>query len=92
MANRLGIAIEEYLMIIREKNDKIQSVDLRVTNIDGITMIRVRSSGERYNPFETESGEIGIEMVRTMASKIQFSYVLGVNNIDIIFQTEEKGN
>lgn len=92
MVNRLGLAIEEYLMIIKEKNDRIQSVDLRATNLDGVTMIRVRSSGERYNPFEQEREEMGIQMIQGMASKIQFSYVLGINNIDIMFQTEERRN
>ena len=90
MVSHLGLAIEEYLMIIKEYNQNLNSVDFRVTKQDETTRIRIRSSGTQYNPFDSKQDEdnIGITLLKNIASDIQYCYILGMNNIDFIFSNK----
>lgn len=92
--NRLGMAIEELLVVMKEANPEMKSVDLRVFALESETGIRIRSAGERYNPFEmAQDGEdlfyLGVTMLQNMAEEISYSYTLGMNTLYLSFS--EKG-
>lgn len=90
MTNRLGLAIEELLVVMKEKNPGMVSVDLRAMALEDATGIRIRSAGDRYNPFEQSELEeddfyMGIMMLKRMAEEITYSYTLGMNTIYLRF-------
>ena len=92
--NRLGMEIEELLVVMKEANPEMKSVDLRVFALEAETGIRIRSAGERYNPFEmAQDGEdlfyLGVTMLQNMAEEISYSYTLGMNTLYLSFS--EKG-
>lgn len=96
--NRLGLAIEEIMVILKEKTPGMNSVDLRVFSIEESTGIRIRSAGAFYNPFEsTDTGDdlfyMGVSMIKKMAKTVNHSYVLGMNTLYMEFHKngEEKG-
>ena len=88
--NRIGMAIEELLMVMKEANPGMKSVDLRVFALEASTGVRIRSAGERYNPFEmAQDGEdlfyLGVTMLQNMAEEISYSYALGMNTLYLSF-------
>lgn len=94
--NRLGLAIEELMMVIKEKVPGMESVDLRAFSIGESTGIRIRCTGAFYNPFAEEIEEdemsfyMGISMLERMAKNIKHSYVLGMNTIYLEFHKNGK--
>ena len=95
LTNRLGLAIEELLVVMRQDNPKMVSVDLRAFALEETTGIRIRSAGGRYNPFEQSELEeddfyMGIMMLKRMANEITYSYTLGMNTICLNFGQRKK--
>ena len=95
LTNRLGLAIEELLVVMRQDNPKMVSVDLRAFALEETTGIRIRSAGGRYNPFEQSELEeddfyMGIMMLKRMANEITYSYTLGMNTICLNFGERKK--
>ena len=89
--NRIGLAIEELLMVIYEKDKSLKSIDLRAFALPGNIGIRIRSAGELYDPFkESDTGDedfyMGITMLKAMAQAVTHQYTLGSNTINIIFE------
>lgn len=88
--NRIAMAIEELLMVMKAENPGMKSVDLRAFALETVTGIRVRSAGERYNPFEKaqESGDLfylGVRLLQNMAQETSYSYALGMNTLYLGF-------
>lgn len=89
---RLGLAIEELLGVIVQKNEGLKSVDLRAFAFENTIGIRVRCAGKRYDPFSDKAEDdflMGIDMIRKMAQSVNYTYSLGMNVINISF--ERKG-
>lgn len=92
MTMKLGMAIEEILTVIVAKNEKLESVDLRVFSLEGNTGLRIRCGGIRYNPFESGDDDdflMGVNMLVKLSDTILYTYVLGMNNISISIKTGE---
>ena len=90
---RLGLAIEELMTVLAQMNDKLESVDLRAFAVDGCTGIRIRYAGKRYNPFEDEEDEdfmMGIVMLQKMAEVVHYTYSLGMNTMNILFEGNDE--
>ena len=91
---RLGLAIEELLNVMLEKDPTIKDVDLRAFALEGAAGIRIRCAGSRYNPFEDEDSDddflLGIHMLKKMAHAVNHTYTLGMNTINIIFPFKEE--
>ncbi len=96
--NRISMAIEELLMVMKEANPEMKSVDLRVFALEEATGIRIRCAGERYDPFErrragkmaeeneeTELFFLGVSMLQNLAQEISHSYTLGMNTLYMSF-------
>ena len=90
---RLGLAIEELMTVLAQMNDNLESVDLRAFALDDCTGIRIRYAGKRYNPFEDEEDEdfmMGIVMLQKMAEVVHYTYSLGMNTMNILFEGNDE--
>lgn len=90
-AMKLSLAIEEILTVYAQKNHSLSSVDMRAFVIQGSIGIRIRCAGVRYNPFASnlEDGDdflMGVTMIRKMSEVINYNYLLGTNNLLILFE------
>ena len=88
--NRIAMAIEEMLMVMKEENPEMKSVDLRAFALETVTGIRIRCAGDRYDPFERAKQQedlryLGVNMLRSMAGEISYSYTLGMNTLYLEF-------
>ena len=88
--NRIAMAIEEMLMVMKEENPEMKSVDLRAFALETVTGIRIRCAGDRYDPFERAKDQedlryLGVNMLRSMAGEISYSYTLGMNTLYLGF-------
>ena len=88
--NRIAMAIEEMLMVMKEENPEMKSVDLRAFALETVTGIRIRCAGDRYDPFERAKDQedlryLGVNMLRSMAGEISYSYTLGMNTLYLEF-------
>ena len=87
---RLGLSIEELLTVIIAKSPEIDSVDLRVFALDGMTGIRIRCAGKNYDPFQDQDSDddflMGVTMLKKMADVSIHTFTLGFNTINIIFR------
>ena len=89
---KLRLAIEEILTVLAKKNENLESVDLRAFAVDGNTGIRIRYAGIRYNPFDKNTDDdddflMGVAMINKMAEIVTYTYSLGMNTINILFDT-----
>ena len=94
---RLGLAIEELMTVLAQKNKNLTSVDLRVFTLDGTTGIRIRCAGIQYNPFEEENEPdddflMGVNMIQKLAEVVTYTYSLGMNTINILFEKNPQNN
>lgn len=85
--NAVALAIEEILTIISEKslNGK-GTIDVRVIISEGKGIVRIRSGGKKYNPFDVVDDGLdylGVRMISKLASDIQYLSVLKVNTLII---------
>lgn len=91
-AMKLQLAIEEVLTVYAAKIENLASIDLRAYALIGIIGIRVRVSGARYNPFEIDDEDddflMGIRIIDKLSDAVTYTYTLGLNNINILFDIE----
>lgn len=87
-AMAISLAIEEILTIISEKSLEWRGVlDVRLTKNGDDGMLRIMSSGKRYDPFAEQDDTldyIGVQMISKLAKEKKYLSVLGINTI-IIF-------
>lgn len=87
-AMAISLAIEEMLTIISEKSLMGHgSLDVRVILSGENGIIRIRSGGKHYNPFDEQDDSLdymGVQLISKLATDIQYLSVLGVNTL-IIF-------
>ena len=97
LAYRLELSCEEliYEMISGCYPDgKGVKIDIGISysESDSSTIINLTSSGKKFNPFELEADDnddihLGISMLKRIADgNINYSYVKGLNSIDIVLQ------
>jgi Na+-driven multidrug efflux pump len=86
-AMAISLAIEEILTIISEKSLMGHgNLDVRVIKSGENGIIRIRSGGKRYDPFESQDDSLdymGVQMISKLATDIQYLSVLGVNTLII---------
>lgn len=86
-AMAVSLAIEEILTIISQKSLMGRgNLDVRVIKSGENGMIRIRSGGKRYDPFQEQDDSldyIGVQMISRLATEIQYLSVLGINSLII---------
>lgn len=89
---RLGLSIEELLNVLISKSPEINSLDLRVFVMEGMTGIRIRCAGKNYDPFHDEKSDddflMGVRMLKKMSDVAVHTFTLGCNTINIIFRRD----
>ena len=86
---RISLALEEVLTLMRTKciGSAAETFDLRVFTGDGRTGIRIRCTGERYNPFEQPDDAdecMGVRMINSLSTEVVYNFVYGMNNLLIL--------
>lgn len=92
--NRLGLGIEEILMVMKGRILGLKSVDLRAFALEDMTGIRIRCAGDFFDPFTAEEeGEddffLGVALMKKLADEAMHSYTLGMNTIYLCFNKKE---
>ncbi len=83
---RLGLAIEEIMTIIKDHDADLQSVDLRAFAQEAVMGVVIRYSGKPFDPFADEDEDnLSIMMMKNMSSLLNYSYSIGINMINIVF-------
>ena len=83
----LSLAIEEILVIIADKSLGYKGeMDMRVFKHGDDIILRIRSGGNYYNPFDHNNEEekldyLGVDMIEKMAQKIDYQSTLGINTL-----------
>lgn len=89
----LSLALEELLVLIQSKvqEEKEKYADVRVYIKDDTTLLRIRYPGMHFNPIqyyeenpEQLSDSMGVGILVKSAESVEYSEVLGVNNLLII--------
>ena len=77
--------MEELAVYIANRKNKDAYVDILVRIIDGNIEIDFRSLGRVFDPNEDNAGDIeeNIIMLRSVVSKIENDYILGMNSTRI---------
>ncbi len=90
----ISLALEELLVLVYRViclNEKDSYVDVRVYIKDEITILRIRYPGKRFNPVEYYnhdddklSDSMGVGILLKSAKSLEYSEVLGINNLMIM--------
>ncbi|MCR5303931.1 MAG: hypothetical protein K6E33_05150 [Lachnospiraceae bacterium] len=88
---RLGMAIEELLVILKGRIKDESGFDLRAFMSDNVIGVRIRSTGDDFNPFspeyEDDEDMMGVKMIEKLAVDVTQSHALGMNTIHIFFES-----
>ncbi len=97
-ANYVGLAIEEMatntIKYSYQSSDKTNYIDIFVRILEDTVIVSLREDGAQFDPtktYEEEEGEFfyhGINLVKTIAEKVEYSYTLGLNCILIYIKKE----
>ncbi|MCF0120926.1 MAG: hypothetical protein HUJ65_04740 [Oscillospiraceae bacterium] len=87
----ISLAIEELMMVIRDRGDGELSYDVRAFSLPGETGIRIRYGGRQFNPFDwsyAAKGDdfdisTGVNMIKSIAKKVNYQWVFGTNSLQI---------
>jgi len=86
-AMAVSLSIEEMLMIIAEKSLEFKGkMDIRLFKNDDDVILRIRSGGKYYNPFDENDDSLdylGVKMIEKIATKIDYQSTLGINTLII---------
>lgn len=87
IANKIAVAAEEMAANInlRTENNKKKKadVDIRICIADGEAVLSIRDNAEPFDPTASEVGSAefsGLDMLRAISKKIEYSRVLGFNS------------
>ncbi len=101
-ANRIGIAVEEMATNVSKfgsNGSKIESIDVRVHITDTDLTLRFRDDGVMFDPtaFRRDDEENGfavggIEVVKRLADKIEYTRQIGFNTTIMVFEKDTLKN
>ena len=79
----VGVAIEDMIVHIIDINDEIDLVDVIIRDNHEYILISIKYSGICINIMEDERMESNINILNSISQKIEYSQILGLNNIVI---------
>jgi hypothetical protein len=77
------MAIEDMIVHIIDINENIDLIDVIVRDTGDYILISIKYSGIGINVTEDESIESNIAILNSVSQKIDYSQILGLNNIVI---------
>jgi hypothetical protein len=77
------MAIEDMIVHIIDINDDIDLIDVIIRDNEDYILISIKYSGICINIMEDESMESNISILKSVSQKIDYSQILGLNNIVI---------
>lgn len=87
---RMSLSMEELMtMILKENRDQTVAFDLRLLAIQDSKGIRIRYSGEEYNPFRNRQKlddveYLGVRMIYDMVECVTYQRTFGMNMLQIL--------
>ncbi len=79
----VSMAIEDMIVHIIDINDDIDLIDVIIRDNEDYILISIKYSGICINIMEDESMESNISILKSVSQKIDYSQILGLNNIVI---------
>ena len=79
----VSMAIEDMIVHIIDINGSVDLIDVIIRDNDDYILISIKYSGRAINVMEDESMESNIAILNNISQKIDYSQILGLNNIVI---------
>lgn len=79
----VSMAIEDMIVHIIDINDNVDLIDMIIRENEDYILISIKYSGNSINVMEDESMESNITILNKISQKIDYSQILGLNNIVI---------
>ena len=79
----VSMAIEDMIVHIIEINEDVDLIDVIIREHDDYILISIKYSGMGINVMDDESIESNISILNRVSQKIDYSQILGLNNIVI---------
>ena len=79
----VSMAIEDMIVHIIDINDNVDLIDMIIRENGDYILISIKYSGNSINVMEDESMESNIAILNKISQKIDYSQILGLNNIVI---------
>ena len=79
----VSMAIEDMIVHIIDINDNVDLIDMIIRENGDYILISIKYSGHSINVMEDESMESNITILNKISQKIDYSQILGLNNIVI---------
>lgn len=79
----VAMAIEDMIVHIININEKVDLIDMIIRDNGSYILISIKYSGECINVLEDEDMESNIAILNKISQKIDYSQILGLNNIVI---------
>ena len=80
------MAIEDMIVHIIDINESIDLIDVIIRDNEDYILISIKYSGKGINVMEDESIESNIAILNNISQKIDYSQILGLNNIVITIE------
>ena len=82
----VSMAIEDMIVHIIDINESIDLIDVIIRDNEDYILISIKYSGKGINVMEDESIESNIAILNNISQKIDYSQILGLNNIVITIE------
>ncbi len=79
----VSMAIEDMIVHIIDINENVDLIDIIIRDTEEYILISIKYSGECINIMEDENIESNIAILNNVSQKIDYSQILGLNNIVI---------
>jgi hypothetical protein len=82
----VSMAIEDMIVHIIDINESIDLIDVIIRDNEDYILISIKYSGKGINVMEDENIESNIAILNNISQKIDYSQILGLNNIVITIE------
>ena len=79
----IGMAVEDMIIYILESNDKVDLIDSVIRNDEDSILISIKYSGKAINLLAEDNPESNISILKKLSDNIDYSEILGLNNVVI---------
>ena len=83
MSALIGMAVEDMIIYIIERNDKVDLIDSVIRNDEDLILISVKYSGKPIDFLADDNPKSNISVLKKLSDNIDYSEILGLNNVVI---------